>query len=191
MKVKSKGCRKLFIYINPIIYDFLKWMGICTILKLWRKKRPMGHIVHLRNILQAIHKLEQVSDKTSRLVKSHIYLSMKNSRALNLTKLNPLHLRMHCVKFGWNGPLVQEKKFICNQCTFTLLLLSPLGKEHGLSFKKLNPLYPRMLCAKFGQNWPCSSGVEDENVKNLQIKLDRTAQLWWSKQNTLMSLGLI
>ena len=44
---------------------------------------------------------------------------------------------------------------IRRQCTFAILLSSPLGKGRGPSFENnLNPLHVRMLCAKLGLNLP-------------------------------------
>ena len=34
----------------------------------------------------------------------HNYLPLEKAEALHLKKMNPLHPRMHCANFGWNGP---------------------------------------------------------------------------------------
>ena len=58
------------------------------------------------------------------------------------------------------GMVVHEKKiFIFCQCSSSILLLSPFGKEQGPLFEKeMNSLHPRMLCVGFGWNWPSGSG---------------------------------
>jgi hypothetical protein len=49
------------------------------------------------------------------------------------------------------GLLVLEKIFKNFQCIFTLLLLSPLGKEQSPSFEQFRiPSPSRMICAKSG-----------------------------------------
>ena len=58
------------------------------------------------------------------------------------------------------GMVVHEKKiFKFCQCSSSILLLSPFGKEQGPLFEKeMNSLHPRMLCVGFGWNWPSGSG---------------------------------
>ena len=78
--------------------------------------------------------------------------------------LSPLHLlRILCAKFGWNCPVVLKKIFKLGKCISTILLWSPLGKEHAPSFVKLESPSPknRMFCVKFGWNWLSSSVEED------------------------------
>ena len=83
-------------------------------------------------------------------------------------KLNHLHPRMICCKFGWNSPVVLEMFFLCRKCIFDFLLSPHFGKGTRPFFSiNLNSLYPRMLCAKLW--WNCHSGSEDDgNVKHLQ-----------------------
>ena len=54
------------------------------------------------------------------------------------TNLNSLHLRMLCVKFGWNCPSGsrEEDFFLFFQCISAIWLLSPLGKGRGPSFEQ-------------------------------------------------------
>ena len=92
----------------------------------------------------------------------HNYLPLDKGVAILLYKLNPLHPRMVCAKFGWNWPNgFREKKFGFRQCIFAISWLSGLRKEGGFIWTNLNPLHLRMLSAKFGSNWPSCSGEED------------------------------
>ena len=43
---------------------------------------------------------------------------------------------MLCAKFGWNWLVGSREDFNHRQCIFTILLLSPLGKERGPSFEQ-------------------------------------------------------
>ena len=81
--------------------------------------------------------------------------------------MNPLNQRMICAKFGWNGPVVLEKKIVkCYQWIFTILQFSTLEKGCAPSFEYP---YPTTICAQFGWNWSIGIiGKENENVKSLQ-----------------------
>ena len=71
------------------------------------------------------------------------------------TKLNPLHSRMHCDKFGWNWPSGsgEELFYILLMYFLYFVIISPLKRSGSFIWTNLNPLHPRMLCAKFGWNW--------------------------------------
>ena len=60
----------------------------------------------------------------------HHYLPLEKGVALHLTNFHQFHPTMLRAKFGWNWPVVLEKKFLKNFIN-VLLLLSPLGKERG------------------------------------------------------------
>ena len=76
-----------------------------------------------------------------------------------LIRLNSLHLRMFCAKFG---PVVLEKKiFEFRQCfIFLFRNYHPCKRAWPLIWTNLISLHPRMSCAKFGWNWPSGSGEE-------------------------------
>ena len=103
-----------------------------------------------------------------------IIFPWKREGPLIWTNLNPLHPRMLCAWFGWNGPMVLEKRIFKSINVFWLFrYYLPLKKAEPLIWTNLNPLHLRMLCTKFGWNWPSGSGVEDENVKSLHRWMDR------------------
>ena len=72
-------------------------------------------------------------------------------------KLNPLHPRMLCAKFGWNWPSGSGEEDNVFQLFRNYL---PLEKGGLFIWTNLNPLHTRMLCAKFGWNWPSGSGED-------------------------------
>ena len=63
------------------------------------------------------------------------------------TKLNPIHPRMLCAKFGWIDPVVLEKKiFIILSMNFRyFVIISPWKRVGPFICTKLNPLHKRML----------------------------------------------
>jgi hypothetical protein len=63
------------------------------------------------------------------------------------------------------GLLVLEKVFKNVQCSFTLLLLSPLGQGPSTSFKQFRIPSPNDDLRQVWLNWPSGSGEEVENVK--------------------------
>ena len=70
------------------------------------------------------------------------------------TNLNSSDTRMFCVMFGWNGPVVLEKKiFESCQCIFYVTIICPWKKAWTLIWTHLIPYNQRMLCAMFGWIW--------------------------------------
>ena len=95
-----------------------------------------------------------------------------------LTKLNTLHPRMHCAKFGWNWPSGSVEDFkILSLCFRYFVIISPLKKGGVLHLNKFESPSPKDVCAKFGWNWPYSSWEEVENRKSLQT--DRQTDDGW------------
>ena len=79
------------------------------------------------------------------------------------TKLNPIHPRMLCAKFGWiwlsgSG---EADFYILSMYGRFFVIIFPWKKLGPFIWTKLNPLHPGMLCAKFGWNWLSGSGEED------------------------------
>ena len=70
------------------------------------------------------------------------------------TKLNPIHPRMLCAKFGWNWPSGSGgEDFLISSMNFCyFLIISPWKRIGPFIWTKLNPLHPKLLCAKFGWN---------------------------------------
>ena len=103
-----------------------------------------------------------------------------------------------CAKFGWNWPVVLEKKIFKLSIYFYYFpIISPLGRAWPFIWTSLNPLYPGILCAKFGWNWPSGSD-EDENVKSLRTddgqqvirKAHLSFQLSWANKNSWVRIFL-
>ena len=66
------------------------------------------------------------------------------------TNLNPLHPRMHYLKFGWNYPSCSGEDDYSNSSMYfcNFVFISP-WKRMGPSFEETwNPLHPRYFCAK-------------------------------------------
>ena len=79
------------------------------------------------------------------------------------TKLNPIHPRMLCAKFGWiwlSGSGEADFYILSMYCRFFMIIF-PWKKLRPFIWTNLNPLHSRMFCAKFGWNWPSGSGEED------------------------------
>ena len=72
------------------------------------------------------------------------------------TKLNLIHPRMLCAKFGWNWLSGSgEEDFLISSLYFLyFVIISPRKRVGPFIWTKLNPLHPRILCAKFG--WNCT-----------------------------------
>ena len=95
----------------------------------------------------------------------HVFLLFRNfliyekGVALHWKKIESLHPRNFCIKFGWNGPVVLEKKLFLISSTYFryLSVISPWKRAGPLIWTNLNPLQPRMICAKFSWNWPSDS----------------------------------
>ena len=76
------------------------------------------------------------------------------------TNLNPLRLRMHRTKFGWNWLSgSREEDFLISSMYFHyFVIISPWKRAEPFIWTNLNPLQPMMLCAfVFGWNWPSGS----------------------------------
>ena len=131
----------------------------------------MDHIIHLRNQFKPINTFAQSYDYTTTLIKrgKRHFLFFENWMVIICTKLNPLHPRIVCTKFGWNWPSDTgggEEDFVN---VFSLFhYYPPLEKGVTLHLKK-NPLYPRMLCAKFG--WSCEEDVYSQTDNRQSEKL--------------------
>ena len=130
--------------------------------EIYKNKRPMGHIAHLR--------------KQFKLINTHDYIiTLIKRRKKNITKLmriywffiwrnlNPLHPRMLLAKFGWNWPGGSgEEDFLISSMYFRyFVIISPWKRARPFIWTNLNLFHLRMLCAKFGWNWPCGSGEKD------------------------------
>ena len=122
------------------------------------------------------------------------------------TKLNPIHLRMLCAKFGWNWLSGSaEEDFLISSMYFRYFwIISPWKRAGPFICTNLNPLCSRMYFAKFGWNWPSGSWEQVENRKSLQTngqtdrqtddsrkairKAHLSFQLRWAKnQNTCIT----
>ena len=83
------------------------------------------------------------------------YLPLEKGVVLYLkNKLNPLHPRMLCVKFGWNWPSdfwEEDFFFVIDFHCFIIIFLRKMAWP--FIWTNWIPLHPRMLCAKFG--WHC------------------------------------
>ena len=97
------------------------------------------------------------------------YLPWEKGGALHLNKLESLHPRILCAKFGWNWLSGSgEEDFLILSLFFPYFCnYLPWEKGGALHLNKLESLHPRILCAKLGRNWPSGSGEVDENVKSL------------------------
>ena len=114
------------------------------------------------------------------------------------TNLNPLYLRIHWAKFGWNCPSFSGEDFLISSMYFRyFVIISPWKRAGPFIWTNMNPLYPWMLCAKFGWNWPSGFWVEVKNTKSLQTegqtddgwqaigKGHLSLQLRWAKNDNL------
>ena len=59
--------------------------------------------------------------------------------------MNPLHLRMHCAKYGWNWPTGSEEEDFFNFVTIFLLFRNylPLEKSRALHLNKIESCTPK------------------------------------------------
>ena len=64
------------------------------------------------------------------------------------------------------------------------LVISHWKKEGPFIWSNLNLLNPKVLCAKFSWNGYSGSGEEDENVKSLRQRRQRTRDIFWSEKFT-------
>ena len=110
------------------------------------------------------------------------------------TKLNPLHSRMHCVKFGqkWVSGSGEEDFLISSMHFHHFIFIFPLKRTGTFIWINLNPLHPRMLCAKFGQKWLSGSGEQNFLISSKYFlhfmiisPLKRTGPFIWTNLNPL------
>ena len=91
-------------------------------------------------------------------------------------KLNPLHLRMLCAKFGWNWLWFLRRRFFNFVNVFSLFRnYFPLEKGRALHLNKIESFYPRMLCAKFGPV------VLEKKIKMWKVYKQTTDERWLEK----------
>ena len=116
----------------------------------------------------------------------HNYFSLEKERALHMNKMESLHPRMHCGKFGWKWPSGSGEDFFAN------LSLSPLGKGQDPAFiwTNLNLLHPNMHCVRFGWYWLSGSG-EYFNISSMYFyyfviisTTTTTTDKFWSEKLT-------
>ena len=88
------------------------------------------------------------------------------------TNLNPLHPRLFCAKFGWNGlsGSREEDFLILSMYFYYFVIISPWKKVGPFIWTNLNPLHPRMLCVKVGWNWPSGPGEEDFLISSMYFR---------------------
>ena len=98
-------------------------------------------------------------------------------------KLNPLHPRMLCAKFGWNGPggSWEEDSHVSPMYFRYFVIISPWKRLLPFFCSNLNPLYPGMFCAKFPWNWP--GVLKKKKMKKWKV-YRRTTDDRWSKKLT-------
>ena len=152
---------KCFPYCKTWNFNFLD-NKICHVLFQIQNKRPMGHIAHLRKQFKSINTYDDTITLIKRRKKPHYYLS-ENKSVLLWTKLNHIHRRMLCAKFGWNWPSGSGEEDFLNflNAFHYFVIISPWKRAGPFIWTKLNPLHSRMLCAKFGWYWLNGSGEED------------------------------
>ena len=82
------------------------------------------------------------------------------------TKLNPLHPRILCAKFGWNWLSGSGEDFLISSMYFHyFVIISPWKRAGSFIWTNLNPHHPRMFCAKFDRNWHSDSWELDFKVR--------------------------
>ena len=122
------------------------------------KKRPMGHIPHLRKQFKSINTYDYI-------IRKKILLTLKIYWFFIWRNLYPLHPTEGCfvprlVKIGSN--FLEKRIFLTSSMYFRYFkLISPWKRVGSFIWRNFNPFHPRMLCAKFGWNWPSGSGEED------------------------------
>ena len=123
-------------------------------------KKPMSHIAHLFKSINTYDYVITLIKRRKNINFMRIYWF------IIWTKLNPVHQRMFCVKFGWNWPSGSgEQNFIYFVNVFSLFLsYLPLEKSGPFIWTNLNPLHLSMLCAKFDWNWPSGFGEDFLNL---------------------------
>ena len=82
-------------------------------------------------------------------------------------KLESLHPRMLCAKFGWKWPRSEFLKFWMYFYYFTII--SPWRRAWPFIWTNLNSLHLSMFCAKIGWNWP--SGSWEDFLKGINLLL--------------------
>ena len=111
------------------------------------------------------------------------------------TKLNPLHPKMHCAKFGWNWLSGSgEEDFLIPSMYFRYFsIISPWKRAGPFIWTKLNPLHPKMHCAKFGWNWLNGSEEEDFLILSKYFRYFVIISPWkraglfiWTKMNLVL-----
>ena len=68
-----------------------------------KNKRPMGHIIHLWKQFISINTYDYIITLIEKKIPIINFMSIY--WFFIWTNFNPLHLRMHCAKFGWNWPI--------------------------------------------------------------------------------------
>ena len=107
-----------------------------------KDKRPMDHIVYLRDIYK--HLTRYSKDYACMLVKSPYYLPLKTGLAFSLNKLEFPSPKDAFAMFGWNWPIVSgEMVFKC--CYYAIM--SPWKRVCPFIFTNLNSLLPKTLFA--------------------------------------------
>ena len=128
----------------------------------------MGHIAHLKKLFKSINTYNCIITLIKR--EKNPLLSLWELNGSSLNKLNPIHLRMLCAKFGWNWLSGSaEEHFLISSMYFRYFwIISPWKRAGPFICTNLNPLCSRMYFAKFGWNWPSGSWEQVENRKSLQ-----------------------
>ena len=107
-------------------------------------------------------------------------------------KLNSLHPRMLCAKFGWNWSSDCGEKyfFISSMYVRYFVIISPWKRAGPLIWIKLNLLHTRLLCAKFCWNLLCGSGEEEFLILLMYFRFFGIISPWkragpfiWTKLN--------
>ena len=104
---------------------------------IYNDKRPMGHIAHLRKQFKSINTYDYIISLIKRR-KKNIINFMRLYWFFIWTKLNPLHPRMLCAKFGWNWPSGSggNISLISSMYYRYFGIISSLEKGRGPSFEQ-------------------------------------------------------
>ena len=109
------------------------------------KKRPMGHIPHLRKQFKSINTYDYI-------IRKKILLTLKIYWFFIWRNLYPLHPTEGCfvprlVKIGSN--FLEKRIFLTSSMYFRYFkLISPWKRVGSFIWRNLNPLHPGILCAK-------------------------------------------
>ena len=150
-RLKTMVCyewRKERDYIHEKSKRKIKWPYVSNFLNLYSRTTAM--VLHL-------YKFESTLNFVNVFSLFRNYLPLEKCKALRLnklefssSKLNPVHPRIHCVKFGWNWPSCSGKENLCliSSMFFRyLVIIFPLEKGGALHLNKRESPSPKdALC---------------------------------------------